>query len=206
MGTVVKVLRDLAIGGVLFLIPLGVIVLVFTQLFEITAKIGDAISATLFPGVRSEVLVLLLALLLLLAVALAAGIFARTSAGRSLFRALEQGVLARLPIYPVIKQVMADMAGDLDQLTDGKELEVVAVHFDDSTQVGFLVDELENGRMVVFLLGAPSALSGTVVIVDPDRVVTTELKPQQVIGAMRRLGANVMEMVVKAGVETKDPV
>lgn len=206
MRALVKFLRDLFVGGVLFLIPLGVVVLVLGHLLQITANVGEVVSKNLFPGVQSKAIVLLLAVVLLLGVALVAGMIARTAAGRGLFRMLEQGVLARLPVYPVIRQAMADMAGDLDQLTDGRELQVVAVHFDDSTQVGFLVDVLKNGRNVVFLLGAPSALSGTVVIVDAERVSATDLKPHQVIASMRRLGANVMDMVAKADVEAKGRV
>lgn len=198
MRGLAEILKSLLVGGIVFLLPIGVVLVVLGKLLAISRQVAATLKASLFPGTESPALLLTLAVLILVLFALAAGIFARTSAGRALFAWLEGAVLARLPIYTILRQMIADMSGGIDRLGEGGETRVVLVAFDDQSQLGFLVDETADGRSVVYLPGAPSALSGTVAIVEPDRVTETDLKAAQVMGGMRRLGAGLARLMAEA--------
>lgn len=195
MRALIDLLKSLLIGGIVFLLPIGIVLVVFGKLLAVSRQVAAALQGTLLPGMQSPLLVLAIAVALLLAVALAAGVFARTAAGRALFAWLEGAVLARLPVYTILRQMIADMSGGVGALGEEGERAVVAVDFDDHTAIAFLIDRLATGRAVVYLPGAPSALSGQVVIVDSARVRPTELDSRQVIGGMRRLGAGMARLV-----------
>ena len=65
---------------------------------------------------------------------------------------------------------------------------MVQIVFDDYTAIGFVI-ERRHDEAIVFLPGAPSALSGSVALVKAERLIETKLTPKDVMVAMRRLGA-----------------
>lgn len=191
MRAAIAFLRATLIGGVMFLLPVGVVIVVAGKLFAISRSASEALHDSLFPQAASRIVPFLLAVLVLVAIAFVAGLFARTAAGRRVFVTLEDSILSRLPVYTLLRQTFADMAGGAAQLAGDRAVTVVLVRFDDHRAPGFLVDRTPSGECVVFLPGAPSAFTGQVVLVAPDRVEETTLSPQAVLGAMRRLGAGV---------------
>lgn len=191
MRTAIAFLRATLIGGVMFLLPVGVVIVVAGKLFAISRSTSQALHDSLYPEASSKLIPFLGAIMVLVAIAFIAGLFARTVAGRRVFSALEDLILSRLPVYTLLKQTLADMAGGAARLSGEREVQVVLVRFDDHRAPGFLVDRTPGGECVVFLPGAPSAFTGQVVLMDPGRIEATTLKPKDVLGAMRRLGAGV---------------
>ena len=63
-----------------------------------------------------------------------------------------------------------------------EQLKTVLVSFDDHQLIAVEVERLDDGRVVVFLPGAPDPWSGSVVLVSPDRVAALPVE----IGAMHR--------------------
>lgn len=187
-----SLLRATLAGGILFLLPIGIVLVVFGKLLVIARAAGQVVHDRLFPGYESNALALALAVGVLVLIALLAGLFARTLLGRRMFVWLEAAVLARLPIYTILRQMLADMAGSSERLAGRADVRVVMVRLDDMTQLGFVVDELPGEGVIVYLPGAPSALSGTVALVAPERVSETDLTPEQVMASMRRLGAGIV--------------
>jgi uncharacterized membrane protein len=189
MASVFGFLKSTLIGGIVFLLPIGIVLIVLGKLVSYARRIGDALHARLFPGAASDLGPLVFALAVLLVVAFAAGALARTGFGLRLFAWLERTVLANLPAYTVIRQAVADLTGGSVQLTAGEGAKVVLVRLDDMSVLGFLIERRADGSGVVYLPGAPSALSGSVALIAGDRIGETELKPAEVVQGMRRLGA-----------------
>ncbi|HUG62080.1 MAG TPA: DUF502 domain-containing protein, partial [Methylomirabilota bacterium] len=127
--------------------------------------------------------------IVLIAIAFAAGVFARTALGGRTFAKLEGAVLARVPVYTVFRQTIGDMAGSSALMSSGEATKVVLVRLDDMTVIGFQIERRADGLTVVFLPGAPSALSGSVALVDHDRVTPIDLTPTDIMDRMRRLGS-----------------
>lgn len=190
---IVGFVKATLIGGAVFLLPVGVVIVVFGKLLALSLGVARVLHDKLFPGYASNVVPLLIAIAILVLIALMAGLFARTRGGQRVFVWLEGAVLARLPVYTLLRQVVHDMSGGAERLSGQADLRVVNVQFDDHAQLGFVVGEKPGKGIVVFLPGAPSALSGSVVIVDIERVTETTFSPQSVLGAMRRLGAGLLE-------------
>lgn len=176
------------VGGLVFLLPIGVVVVVGGKLLSISWRVGQLAHDRLFPGLDTQLVPLLLAIAMLLLIALSAGLFAQTPAGTRTFMRLEGVVLARLPAYTLHRQMLADMAGGSDSLSGRTDTKVVKVRFDVSVQVGFLIDEHPESDPVVFIPGAPSPFSGSVVVVERARIRETSLAPKAVFASMRRLG------------------
>lgn len=189
-----KVLRFLwatLIGGILLLLPFGIVVVVGVRLFGYARKFGQMAHDLFFPGQPGNVIPALFALLFLLIVALLAGGFVQTQLGKRLFRWLEATILARIPLYTIFAQMAADWTGGPMRLvgSTGADLEVALVRFDDYDAIAFVIERGRQGKAVIYLPGAPSALSGSVAMVDEDRLTHTNLTPRDVMAGLRRLGA-----------------
>lgn len=199
MKAALGALKSVLIGGIVFLLPIGVAVIVLGKLLQLARAVGQKIHDAAFPQHEGNLVPTLIAILVLVVIAFAAGAFARTRAGRSAFRVMEGAILRNLPVYPVIKQTLDDMAGGSTQLSAEGERKVVRVRLDDMTVLGFLIELREDGMAIVFLPGAPSALSGSVAMVEADRVTETDLTLAQVVQGMRRLGAGLAAAGKKPG-------
>jgi uncharacterized membrane protein len=171
-----------------FLLPFGIIVLVLGKLFAIARRMGDALHARVFPGQAGDLLPLVFAVLILLALAFAAGVVARTALGGRIFAWLERTILVNIPLYAVFRQTVSDMAGGSESLAADADTAVVLVRLDDQSQLGFLVGRRDDGSGVVYFPSAPSALSGTVALIAPERIEETRLTPAELVQGMRRLG------------------
>jgi uncharacterized membrane protein len=64
----------------------------------------------------------------------------------------------------------------------------VAARFDDSWQVAFEIERIEDGKVVLFLPGAPDPWAGSVCVVTKDRVSPLDLTVTSAVNLMKRLG------------------
>ena len=180
-------------GGILFLLPLGLVLLVLGKLFSYAKPVGTAIHDTFFPWAYTDLAPFLFTVLNLVVIAFGAGLFARSRAGHHIFARLEALTLERLPLYTVLRQMITDMAG-AERLSGAANTKAVLVRFDDLTSIGFLVERKPTGDVVVFLPDAPSGLSGAVALVQADRITETSLTPKDVLVGMRRLGSGLFDL------------
>ncbi|MFH5776409.1 DUF502 domain-containing protein [Paracoccus broussonetiae] len=188
LHAVVGFIRATIIGGLVFLLPFGIILMVVERLYAAAKPLGRGIHDTMFPGSPSHIWPVVFAVLILLSVAFVSGIFARSAPGRRMFHWLEGAFLTRLPPYTILRQMIEDFSESGQSLSVGEANTVVLVRFDDYSCTAFLIERRPNREVVVFLPGAPSATSGSVAIVSADRIQETDLTPIEVMRSMRRLG------------------
>jgi len=181
-----NVIRTTIVGGVLFLAPFAIILLVLGKVFGLAVKVVVPLAEHLpFHSLIGLKTPWIMATLLLLAVCFLAGLPARTVAARRLVNWLEAAVLSNLPGYSFMKGVGEEFAGN--EPTDHHES--VLVRLDDGYLLGFLVEHLESGHSVVFLPGAPKPWDGDVMIVEDDRVTSLTPSSKAAVRCLQQLGA-----------------
>ena len=185
--------KTTVIGGLLFMVPFAVLVIVFEKITPIAKKIvqpiADLIPAESFVGLDVPVILTVIAILLL---CFLIGLFARTRIATRLIGGMEQSVLRRIPGYSFLKTVSSDIADD-----DGKPADrVVLVQFDDAWQLGLKVDELNEGRFAtVFIPDSPTPETGSVMIVSADRVVPANLSLVSAFSCLKARGAGISNIL-----------
>ena len=68
------------------------------------------------------------------------------------------------------------------------EATTVLVRFDDQWQIGFEVERIAGGKVVVYLPGAPDPWSGAVTIVTDNRIARLDSKQLATLGVFKQLG------------------
>lgn len=186
------VLRTTILGGALFLAPFVILVILLGKALEITRGAIRPIAERLpFESLIGLEAPKILAGLLLVVVCFVAGLFARTSRAKRLVGWLETALLSNLPGYSFMKNVGEEYAAGAP--TSGHES--VLVRLDDSYQLGFLVDRLASGHVVVFLPGAPKPWNGDVLIVEDSRVTLLSPSSKVAVRCLQQLGSGVGGLV-----------
>jgi uncharacterized membrane protein len=122
---------------------------------------------------------------------LALGAFARSGPGRSLVAWLESVVLGKFPGYMMMKSIAADFGG----AQSDKGLQPALVSFDDNTVLGYIVEDTGSaGPLTVFVPSAPSAGSGSVVMVPRERVQVLSVPSSAVRHTMKQRGMGLQEL------------
>jgi uncharacterized membrane protein len=183
-----KPLTTTLIGGVVFLLPLIVVIYVLGQGLALTAHAVQPVVALLpDKSVGGITLASVAALALLLLLCFGAGLLARAAAGQAFAARFEDKLQAIYPRYSVIKAMSQGLHGAV-----GKQmLKPVLVSFDDNQLIGFDMERLDDGRVVLYMPGAPDAWSGSVTLVSPERVQPLDIDPTDLAKALQGLGLGI---------------
>jgi len=181
----IKPLRTTVIGGIVLLLPLVVALAVLAQGLALMNKAAAPLIALLPQRtVGGVALATLAALVLLLLLCFGAGLLARAAFGRKLSESFESKLHALYPRYTVFKGLTQGLAGDQGPQT----LQVVLVSFDDHQMLAMEVERLADGRVALFLPGAPDPWSGSVVWVEAQRVSRVPVKVPALNRVLKGLG------------------
>jgi uncharacterized membrane protein len=186
MKKLIQILRMTIVGGAMFMVPFVVLIIILGKATQISRAIVAPLAERLpvksvigleFPGLLGAVFLVLLCFL--------AGLFARTATAHKLVNWLESNLLSNLPGYSFMKNLGDEAAG----AAPTHNYQSVLVHFDDASQLGFLVERIEGGKVVVFIPDSPSPWTGGVFIFDEERVTLLDEASTAAVKSLRKLGA-----------------
>jgi uncharacterized membrane protein len=188
-GTPLKeFLKTTFMGGILFLLPVALIVFILSYALRLVKRVAVPISNSLHLDQLGDVAgigaVTLLSVLILIVVSFVAGIVARTGVGRRITGWSETSVLGRLPQY----RLMKSMAEGLAHIESASGLKPALVTIEDGWQIAYVLEQLENGWVAVFLPQAPTPMAGNVMYFPADRVRPLGITMVQAISIVKTLG------------------
>jgi len=161
-------IKTTVIGGLVVVVPLSLLVIIFSDLFftlvDLSRPVADHFP---FNQLVNTIIVSLLAVTAIFFICFIMGLVVRTSwgvAGKDWF---ERSLLNRLPMYSTIKNLTHRFVGE-----EGTQFAPAEIDLHDSgcTLLGAIVEELDDGRFVVFVPVTPAATVGQVYLVPKNRV------------------------------------
>ncbi|TDK42869.1 DUF502 domain-containing protein [Algoriphagus formosus] len=182
-GTLVK-------GGIFFLLPLVLLVVILEKAIKIIRPLSDFIRKSLGLADSQIFTPFLFSLLIVLLCCLIAGIIAKRGLGKKMMSWIENNVLVLFPGYKLIKTTFEQRVG----IQENHDFPVVLVPID-GWMLAYLVDELEKNQVVVFVPSAPDPWSGNLVIFDRDKIKDTKLDKADVTRISRTLGVGSKEIL-----------
>ena len=84
--------------------------------------------------------------------------------------------------------MVKSVAEGLTQIETGAGLQPVLVGSDEAWQLGYLIEELHDGWVAVFMPSAPTPMSGNVAYVSRDRIRILDLPMSDAIRIVKQLG------------------
>ena len=179
-------LKTTIVGGVLFLLPVALVLLVLEHALKLAGKVIQPISHSLNfdRAVTGISVATVLAVTLLIAVSFAAGIVARTNTGRRISGWVESSFLGGLPQYQMVKS----MGEGLAQIEGAQDLKPALIGVDAGWQIGYLLEILENDWVAVFVPQAPTPTAGTVMYLPANRIRPLNISMLQARSIVKHIG------------------
>jgi uncharacterized membrane protein len=194
-----KFILTTVLGGVLFLVPFVMVVVLLGKGFMIMRTMAEKVHMFLpWDSVAGMPIVDLLAVLILISCCFIAGLVAGSGWGRALQKRIDDLLLQFVPGYAWIKGMTSNVSKE--EVT--AMLKPVWIRLDDQYQVGFEVERCEDGLVAIFLPGAPDPRTGTLSYVESDRVVGLALSFSEVSRNFRRLGLGSAAKISRSKIST----
>jgi uncharacterized membrane protein len=190
MKSLLAFIRHTLTGGILFLLPIVLIVIILQKAISLTAKLAAPLDPYLpdrFLGFDGRAFLVVAFLVL---VCFAGGLLIRSARVKKSIGSLEENLLSYLPGYTMIKSLAADAVGEKEEHV----LTPVLVQDGDAWNIGFLVEEAE-GLSTVFFPEAPKNDSGEVKIVPAASVKKLDLPSNLLAKSLRAYGKGALEWV-----------
>jgi uncharacterized membrane protein len=132
-----------------------------------------------------------LAVLLLVVVCFIVGGLVRTPPGRAMRARLEESVFRQIPGYEILRGLTRQLAHE----TEEREWMSALIEIEDALVPGFIIEEIDDGRFVVFVPSVPTPFAGAIYIIDPKRVHPLDVPFAQAAKTVARWGSGSRELV-----------
>ena len=187
MKRVLKFVKTTAIGGLLVIIPVTIIIAVLAQLFYGLFSIVNDVLDRLPIELDDALLAVAITVIALIALCFVTGLLVQTQIGIALKGWFSRNVARRIPMYNAIANLTKRFIG-----VEGFEFAPVevALYNSQSRVLGFLIEELPDGRHMVYVPSSPVATIGNVFIVPADDVTTLGASTAEAITVMTQWGVD----------------
>jgi uncharacterized membrane protein len=193
MKSIMKLLKSTLIGGIFFLIPLVLLIILLSKAHEIMLKVAQPLSEVIpLDKIGGVAVANILVIVLLLLVCLLAGLLATRPRFKTFQRYLEEKILGPIPGYRVIKAYLNSL--EIYE-SSGEKMVPVLVTLEQHQKLGFEVGRSGEDRVVVYLPDAPSFISGNVVVVSAKQVTKLPVSPGSVKDSMEQFGFGVGQLL-----------
>ncbi|WP_286968381.1 MULTISPECIES: DUF502 domain-containing protein [unclassified Flavobacterium] len=192
MNSILKIIKATFLGGILFLVPLVVLIIVLEKGYGLVQKTTLPLVSTL-PKVSVLGLAIqeLVGILIIILICFIAGLLAKTAAAEKLVQKLEDGILSFVPGYSFMKSMNENILG----FESKEDLKVIMVPTDAGWQFAFLIEQISDNVFTVFIPDAPNPWSGSVVFVEKKDIREIEITQKQALACIRKLGYGSKELL-----------
>ncbi len=178
-------IRTTVIGGVVFLVPLVIVLLALGKALAFASHLATPI-ANLFPefsllGLGAKTLI---GIVLLILIAFGAGLLARTELGKMGRDWIEDTLLNAIPQYQMVKSMVEGYAA----IENAEGLKPLLISIEGGWQIGYLLEEIQEGWVSVFVPQAPTPTSGNVMLLPSARVRELDMPIGEAMLLVKRLG------------------
>lgn len=189
-----KFLKTTLIGGVLFLIPVTVIVLIVAKVAGVMIVIAEPMAGFIpIDNIGGVALANIIAVLIVLLLCFFAGLLARTDAAQSFAEKIEETVLQKIPGYTVLKGIKDTLSPE-----HTADLKPVFVNLGSTSRIGVEVERMTDGRVVVYLPNSPNVWAGTTRVVADSQVQIIDQPIMSVVDHVEQLGRGTEELLKPA--------
>ncbi len=183
MKSVILFIRTTLTGGIMFMLPLTLILILFKKLLGIISIISKPLSGFLPDRILGFDGSVLLAIFIMIVICFIGGLLFRAALVKRKIEKLERNVLSHLPGYSLIKSLTAGAIGEKNDSL----LRPVLVKEEDVWKIGLLVEESAE-LCTVFLPEAPRHDSGEVIMVPPASIKKLDIPLNKLTQILKNFG------------------
>jgi uncharacterized membrane protein len=184
--------KAMLFGGILFFIPLIILIVIIQKAFQIASvlviPIIKLLDVTNIFGIGVEIII---SVAIILFIIYLGGLISRSSRVKRNVKKIEDALLSKVPGYEMIKNMGESFVGFEGNTT----IPTVLARIEDAWQFAFLIEEIDGQQYAVYIPGAPNPMSGSVYILEKSRIKKTNIPLKDVMKSLRGLGVGSNNLV-----------
>ena len=183
-----KFVLNTLVAGFLVLAPIYLAALLLLRALKSLIGLVQPIAKVLPASLPAEQF---LALLLILILCFLTGVGIRTRIGHAIWEQIEKSLFQRIPGYALFRSLAQRMAGESEETAWKPAL----AEIEEALVPAFIIEELDDGRLTVFVPSVPTPFAGAIYILSPDRVHPLNVPFTQAVKAISRWGSGSKDLV-----------
>jgi len=188
MQKIAEFTKTTLIGGVLVVLPIYLSVLLLIKTFSGIMALLSPVTDQLPADVQFRRII---AFLIVVVVCFVAGLILRTGAGLRAKNAFEQLLLEKIPGYTLLRGLAGRLAGE----SKSEMFAVALAEIEEALVPAFIVEELEDGRYVIFVPSVPTPAAGAIYIIARERVHLVDVPFAKAVRVISKWGAGAGDFV-----------
>ncbi len=181
------------IGGAVFLVPVGVVLYIGYQAVLIMMLVAEPLARWInVDTVAGIALANLIALAAVIAICFIAGLLARHTIAGPLVKKLDT-LLINVPGYSMIRGIKSGF-----DLEEQSTMRPVLLTLGTAQRIGLEVQQLNDGRSMIYLPSSPSTWSGITQVLPEDQITYLDIPVTKVMELTEKFGYGVDELLEQA--------
>ena len=185
-------LKTTVLGGLVVIVPLAVLIIVLLEILDFMLEVtGKLVELLPFEFLTNPAVVIGLALLTIVALCFLTGLLLLTSTGAAIKHRVDVFLEEKVPLYGMLQAITRQFVGiDDKQLTPAE----IDLHGSGTRVLGFIVEQLEDGRYCVYVPDSPVLTVGRTYIVEEHQLVRLPGSTRAAVDAITQWGAGARQI------------
>jgi len=189
-------IKTTLIGGIGVILPIVILVLVFSWLFRFVTRNIQPLTNLIFAnqdsvGIFADVI----SIILIITVCFLVGVIVKTKLGHYIHDSIEKILLKKIPGYNITKDTVEQFIGREEMPFSSVAL--VKLFDNDTLVTGFITDKHSNGSYTVFVPTGPNPTSGNIIHVKPEKVFKVDISVEHAMKSIIACGAGSNKLIEK---------
>lgn len=196
-------ITDTLIKGVLVLLPITILLIIISVIFNFIFDIVAPMSYILHPGNQEPHWIFsVLSTCILLLFVFAAGVMIKNKIGRAYFRNFERRYLKQIPLYNLVYDTVYQFSG-LKKLPFS-EVVLIDPFKTGTLMTGFITDRTKNEFCTVFVPTAPNPTNGNIYHVKHDTIRFLDINPHEAMRTIVGMGTGSEALITSRIEQSKE--
>ena len=188
MQRIAEFTKTTLIGGVLVVLPIYVSALLLVKTLSGIVALLSPVTAQLPADAQFRRII---AFLIVVLVCFVAGLIVRTGTGLRVKNAFERMLLDKIPGYTLLRGLAGRLAGE----NKSEMFTVALAEIEEALVPAFIVEELDDGRYVIFVPSVPTPAAGAIYIIARERVHLVDVSFTKAVSVISKWGAGAGDLI-----------
>jgi len=188
MQRIAEFTKTTLIGGVLVVLPIYVSALLLVKTLSGIVALLSPVNAQLSADAQFRRII---AFLIVVLVCFVAGLIVRTGTGLRVKNAFERMLLDKIPGYTLLRGLAGRLAGE----NKSEMFTVALAEIEEALVPAFIVEELDDGRYVIFVPSVPTPAAGAIYIIARERVHLVDVSFTKAVSVISKWGAGAGDLI-----------
>ena len=188
MQRIAEFTKTTLIGGVLVVLPIYVSALLLVKTLSGIVALLSPVNAQLSADAQFRRII---AFLIVVLVCFVAGLIVRTGTGLRAKNAFERMLLDKIPGYTLLRGLAGRLAGE----NKSEMFTVALAEIEEALVPAFIVEELDDGRYVIFVPSVPTPAAGAIYIIARERVHLVDVSFTKAVSVISKWGAGAGDLI-----------